>query len=182
MDMPGFTAETSLYQTNNHYRSAGRSFLSNGNTTVTPQDCGITSGKFWGCLGWIGIGGIVCSGVCALGPLACAGCWTGIAGGAKYLECYECLPEWARDAIEGDGDGDGDPSCCPPGTTCRCGGHCIVGLCTGVCLPPGAPCPITQPQPRPIGCEVGEKCCERDADGNCELCIPRTASCNDFQS
>jgi hypothetical protein len=38
MNMPSFTADASLYQARNHYRSAaaGR-FLDSGGTTVTPQ-------------------------------------------------------------------------------------------------------------------------------------------------
>jgi hypothetical protein len=41
MNMPRFTAEASLYHTNNHYQCvAGGSFLSDGKTTVTPQDSG----------------------------------------------------------------------------------------------------------------------------------------------
>jgi hypothetical protein len=31
--------------------------------------------------------------------------------------------------------------------------------------------------PRPLGCEVGEKCCERDEEGNCQLCIFHSAAC-----
>jgi hypothetical protein len=38
--------------------------------------------------------------------------------------------------------------------------------------------PTSRPTPpRPIGCPVGEKCCERAPNGDCELCIPRTAAC-----
>jgi hypothetical protein len=31
--------------------------------------------------------------------------------------------------------------------------------------------------PRPLGCEVGEKCCERDEEGNCQLCIRHNFAC-----
>ena len=56
MNMPGFTAEVSLYQTNNHYRvTAGGSFLSVGNATVTPQDCGWIKG---GLCGFVIAGGV----------------------------------------------------------------------------------------------------------------------------
>lgn len=33
------------------------------------------------------------------------------------------------------------------------------------------------PAPRPIGCPINEKCCEKAANGDCILCIPRTAAC-----
>lgn len=33
------------------------------------------------------------------------------------------------------------------------------------------------PPPRPLGCELDEKCCERAPNGDCDLCIPRTAAC-----
>ena len=38
--------------------------------------------------------------------------------------------------------------------------------------------PAPPPPPHtPIGCDVNEKCCERETNGDCILCIPRTASC-----
>jgi hypothetical protein len=59
MNMPAFTAEASLYQTNNHYRfGAGWSFLCDGNLIVTPQGCG-----------WIE--GIVCGGAIAGSIVLC---------------------------------------------------------------------------------------------------------------
>lgn len=33
------------------------------------------------------------------------------------------------------------------------------------------------PPPTPIGCPVGEKCCEKEANGDCTLCIPHNAAC-----
>ena len=38
------------------------------------------------------------------------------------------------------------------------------------------PSPTPTP-PRPIGCPVDEKCCEKEPNGDCTLCIPRTAAC-----
>jgi hypothetical protein len=181
MNMPGFTGDASLYQTNNSYWSAAGSYLSPGSTTVTPQAC-----RWYAeapiCTGIIAGGAAVCAASCIagggpLGGYPCYLCWTAYLG-ALYGFCRDCLPAWIKALIrpfEGGGDDGGQQSCCPPGTICSCGGHCVVGLCTGPCLPPGAPCPITPP--RPIDCEVGEKCCERDADGNCELCIPHNAAC-----
>jgi hypothetical protein len=37
--------------------------------------------------------------------------------------------------------------------------------------------PTPPPPDRPVDCDVGEKCCERAPNGDCELCIPRTAAC-----
>jgi hypothetical protein len=31
--------------------------------------------------------------------------------------------------------------------------------------------------PHPIGCKFGEKCCERDRDGNCLVCAPHNGEC-----
>jgi len=138
MNMPGFTAETSLYQTSNHYRSDGGSFLSNVNTTVTPQACGIFSTKFWTCALIIGNGITVCSGACAAGPLVCAGCWAVVFGGTLAVDCYECIPGWMRDVIEGGGgDGGSPPRCGRTGSPCGnigdlpcCSGYyCAIDRC-----------------------------------------------------
>ena len=178
MTMPEFTAETSLYQTNNRYRfSAGGSFLSNGNTTVIPQDCGWVKG---GICGVVIVGGAAaCTATCLApgGQAACYWCWAGFLG-ASFAFCKDCIPGWMRaiiDAFESGGGG-GEPSCCPPGRLCSCGGHCVSGICTGICLPPGAACPPPPPPP-PAGCDVGEKCCERDEQGNCIDCIPHNQRC-----
>ncbi len=148
MKMPGFTAEASLYQAINHYRSpAGGSFLVNGNTTITPQACGWVKGGVCGT--FIAGGTVLCVSACLGGPAACALCWAGFLGGL-YGFCRDCIPGWMRaliDAFESGGSGGGG------------GGGSGGG------------------GPRPIGCEVDEKCCERDADRNCVLCIPHNAAC-----
>ena len=153
MNMPGFTAETSLYQTNNHYRFAtGGSFLSNGNTTVIPQDCGI--GEGFACGGFIHGGVGLCSYACFVeGDLAqCAGCWV-LALGALYATCKDCIPAAFRTLIDlfessggvftgggGGGGVGGSRPCCPRGHFCR--GRCTkvpgMGLvCEGECVRPG---------------------------------------------
>jgi hypothetical protein len=155
MSVPTFTAEVSLYKSTRLYRGhSGRTRVDTA-SNVVPADttceigCGVADG--------------ICLGLCTASgpffPLCAAACQTATV--ACLLNCQ---------------DGGGDPSCCPPGTTCRCGGHCISGLCTGVCLSPGAACPPPPPPP-PIGCAVGEKCCERDKQGNCTFCIRHNQQC-----
>src|SRR5262245_47268418 len=109
MNIPRYTAEASLYQSNNHYRSDGGSFLDQGITTVTPQGCGIAQTVT--CIPIV-VGGIpVCTASClaspALGGLPCLLCWTAYLGGL-YGFCRDCLPEWIRDVLdlaEGGGGG-----------------------------------------------------------------------------
>jgi hypothetical protein len=176
MQLPNFTAEASIYQTTSHYRlTAGGDLLAHGNGNVVPQDCGWFQGIFCGVV--VAATTAACSALCFGGPLPCGVCVTA-ALGASYGACKDCLPSWIRALLDifESGGGGGGPSCCPPGTICSCGGHCFSGLCTGICLPPGAACPPPPPPP-PIGCEVGEKCCERDEQGNCTLCIPHNARC-----
>src|SRR5262245_1655633 len=157
MTMPRFTAEASLYQTNNHYRFAtGGSFLSTGNTTVIPQGCGLLQTAL--CTASVAGGIALCTGICLEpggGIAICCCCWASALPGSLLAFCKYCIPGWMRAIIDAfESGGGGGPSCCPPGTICSCGGHCYSGLCTGICLPPGAPCPPPPPPP-PIGCEVG---------------------------
>jgi hypothetical protein len=143
MNMPGFTAETSLYQTNNHYRfAAGGSFLSNGNTTVTPQGCGVIEGIACGFV--IAICLPVVAVVCGVDPdpIACAGAWAACLG-VSYGTCKDCIPDSSG------GGGGGPPTCCRFGSTCECGGRCvtrsdgtgIIDCVDGTCLKPGQKCP-----------------------------------------
>jgi hypothetical protein len=169
MNMPGFAAEASLYKTSVRY--AGNHYFghhSKDYTAVSPQACDPLSFKWF-----------VCS--AALAPCAACGAFVPstplvlacIAAclGATYLYCRDCI-----DIIDVPGNGGGDPSCCPPGQTCRCGGRCLSGLCLGgTCLGPGDSCPPIPPPP--IGCEPSEKCCEHDEQGNCTFCIPHNQRC-----
>ena len=155
MSIPTFAAEASLYKSTRLYRGyGGRTRLDTAsNVVAAASDCEIACG----------VADATCLAACtASGPFTPL-CWAGC-----QVATVLCLSR-----CQGGG---GDPSCCPPGTTCSCGGHCFSGLCTGICLPPGAACPPPPPPP-PIGCEVGEKCCERDEDGNCTLCIPHNQGC-----
>ena len=149
MKMPAFTAEASLFRTNNHYRFAnGGSLLADGNATVTPQGCGLFKGIFCGTA--IAAGTIACTGLCFYGPAPCAACWTTFLGVA-YSACKDCIPDWMRaliDIFEGSGDGAG-------------GGGGGGGSST----------------PPPALCDRGEKCCELDDDGSCALCVPLHAHC-----
>jgi hypothetical protein len=150
MNMPSFTADASLYQARNHYRStaAGR-FLDDGRATVTPQACGLAKGIICGT--FIGAGAAACAAFCFSGPVPCAGCWAFYLGGL-YQFCHDCIPEWMRDlidAVEGNGGGGGGggvPQCCPHGKTCRCGGRCVtnpsgtISCVGGKCLAPHEEC------------------------------------------
>ena len=178
MNMPGMAAEASVYKTTNHYTS-GRDFSNNLYTTVTPQDCGVIDTIV--CGGAIVVGSTLCAGICLdprAGPRGCVACWTAALDIVGFVTCRDCIPAWMRAIIDAfDGGPGGQPSCCPPGTTCSCGGHCVGNLlCTGTCLSPGQACPGPPPPP-PIGCGVGQKCCERDDQGNCIDCIPVNQRC-----
>jgi hypothetical protein len=148
MKMPGFTAETSLYKTNNHYRlNAIGSSLSAGNTTVTPQGCGIGETIFCGTA--IAGGSVLCVSACLAGPAPCVTCWTGVLAIVGYGFCRDCIPGWMRAVIDifdsGSGGGGGGssppppPSCCPRGQ--RCCGSCASGTCDDACISPGQSCP-----------------------------------------
>jgi hypothetical protein len=152
MKLPGFAAESSVYRTNNHYRSAASgSFLGDGVTGVTPQGCGWIEGIL--CGGLIAIGTVVCTASClaspALGGFPCWECWTAFLGGATAA-CWDCIPAWMQDLIDefesgggnGGGGGGGTGGCCPPGK--RCCGKCrltVVNnrhylICDDACVGP----------------------------------------------
>ena len=110
MNMPGFTAEASLYKTSNHYRfAAGGSFLSDGKTTVTLQGCGFVERIVCGSA--IVGGTVLCTSACLSGPAPCAACWTGALAIVGYGFCRDCIPAWMRALIDifegGGGDGGG---------------------------------------------------------------------------
>ena len=139
--MPGFTAETSLYQTSNRYQLAvGGIFRSNGNTVVIPQGCGwiksITcGGAIAGCV-------VLCTSACLGGPVACGACWVGCLGISLYGFCRDCIPDIGGGGDgggSGGGGGGGGSGCCPPGR--RCCGSCASGRCDDACISPGQSCP-----------------------------------------
>lgn len=165
MGMPNFTAEESLYVTRNHYRVAdGGGFWSDGRVDVVPQDCGWLKGIL--CGGVVAAAVVVCGASCAVGaaagPLGGIPCWECLVGFGlvSTAACFDCLPGWIQDVINGiesiggggDGGGGGGgggsgthgPCNCPAGT--KCCGQCtteIVGLkpvriCLGGCK---ATCP-----------------------------------------
>src|SRR4051794_18857325 len=97
MNLPSFTAEASLYRTNNHYRfAAGGSFPGAENTTVIPQGCGLFKGIFCGVA--IATGTAACTAFCLSGPAPCFACWTTLLGGL-YVSCRDCIPGWMRALI-----------------------------------------------------------------------------------
>jgi hypothetical protein len=159
MNLPGFTAEASLYKTNGHYRSSAGSFSADGNA-VAPQGCGFVKGITCGAV--IAGGVVVCTASClaspALGGIPCLVCWTGYLG-ALYGFCRDCIPSWMRallDLAEDGGNGGGGgggggplppptkgPCNCPLGS--RCCGPCVKvpgqGLiCDGECVPRAMAC------------------------------------------
>ena len=157
LNMPGFTAETSLYKTDNHYvQTAYGGVLTDGSTTVVPQgDC--PWWKFAGCI--VAVGG--CTAGCVIsGPTfpVCLGLCLGAAGAIGCIACAGLNAQdemTATQAALGGGGGDGGgggggggssggPCGCPRGTRC-CGGCTKVpgqGLvCNDVCIKPGEVCP-----------------------------------------
>lgn len=133
MNMPGFTAETTLYKTGQLYRGySGISELGGVSNVVAAQ--------------------ISCDGWCDLAAFACfagittsATWWGAIIGagicGISYAICKARCPSSGEDGGSG-----GPPSCCPPGTQCRCGGECQevngrLRCVDGQCLGPNQKCP-----------------------------------------
>ena len=141
MNIPGFVAGTSLYQTNNHYRvAAGGSFPSDGKTTVTPQGCGLL--ELGTCLGQIGVCIPLVGAACASDPFSCSAAWA-ICMGSSYAVCKDCIDNIIEGGEGGGGVGGTPHPCCPPGTRC-CGGCTKVpgqGLfCEGDCIGLGEEC------------------------------------------
>lgn len=145
MKIPGFTAEASLHQTNNHYRlAADGSFLSNGNTTITLQGCGFIEAVPCGVV--IAGGITVCTASClagaAAGPLGgipCALCWTGFLGGL-YGFCRDCIPAWMRAVIDAASDGGGGGGGGGGGRNRECCEFRDDGTCA-IFKPPNGQCP-----------------------------------------
>jgi hypothetical protein len=153
MSIPGFWAEASVYRTNNHYRPVfGSTYPNIVNTSAVPQGCGLFEEIACGVN--IGVGIVLCTAACFLGPDACLLCWAAALGN-DYAFCQDCIPGWMRDlinSVEGDGDGGGGGGLgapkgqcnCPAGT--KCCGKCVtqvvglkpVQICVGHCK---ATCP-----------------------------------------
>ncbi len=159
INIPGFTAETSLYATHGYYRTVGAErFVSDGNAAVIPQgNC--PAWKWFGCVAAVGActaGCIVAS--TGLGFAVCLGLCLGAAGSIGCVSCAglssedEVTATQAALSMSGGGGGSsssggGRPSghCdCPRGTRC-CGGCTKVpgqGLvCNDICVGPGEQCP-----------------------------------------
>jgi len=146
MNLPGFIAEASVYDTANYYR--GGPAAAGDAEDVIPQGCGFVEGIV--CALVIPATVLFCTGTCVeSGGLACAACVT-TAMGALYSACKDCLPAWIQAILGGNGGsgggGGGGNLCCRIGTQCKCGGTCqmvnghmrCVG---GVCLEPNQHCP-----------------------------------------
>src|SRR5271165_5046487 len=147
--MPGYTAESSLYQTRQFYRKGtGRSSIKTSDTVVAQLDCTATCTlEYTACLAGCGI--FACVPGCAYAFYNCQSGCSGSGGG-------------------GGGPGP-NPRCgCPPGTVCQ--GGCVkepcVGLiCNGDCVSgslKGSSPFATVPTPRsPISpdCAAGRRLC-----------------------
>lgn len=131
MNMPGFTAETSLYKTHAHYRLIGGLVRGSG---VVPQqsDCEIACGVAdAACLiGCIASGPFypLCASACTVATVIClGGCQEGSGGGG------------------GVGGGGGGGQCgCPRNN--KCCGFCVKEpgkplFCDGDCVPRNLQCP-----------------------------------------
>ena len=127
MNMPGFTAEASLYQTSVHYVGSNDvGCLSNG-TVVSPQGCGpikniLCNSAALGC------------GICfpLLALPAAAACYLGCLGLSLFLFCRDCL---GLLDVPGGGGGGSGPRPCP-----KCCEWDQEGKCR-LCIPRNAVCP-----------------------------------------
>ena len=140
MALPGFTAETSLFETDNHYRSGGN-FSNNLHTTVTPQDCGYF--EFFTCFLYVTVSASVCGLACGaciasgFDPLPCAaaaGCVLGLGSLDAYIPCHDCFPPFITEAVDSTLRGGGGPP--PPDCTTT---GCRPGFVCCECVSP-APC------------------------------------------
>src|SRR5262245_44207761 len=123
MNMPGFTAEASLYMRSRTYRGGVRASRVGAPAAVVAQQA---PGCTTLCSHWEG-----CKTTCGNWP--------------PGLSNYQC---WL--------------DCLAPTISC---------LESSVCYPgPSYP-------PPPVDCPEGEKCCERDEEGNCIDCIWHSYSC-----
>lgn len=141
MNMPGFTAETSIYATHRYYRTAGAgSFLSDGSAAVIPQgDC--PWWKFFGCIGAVG----ACTTGCVVANVGFPVCLGLCLGAASAIGCVACAGLSSEDeatatqaALSGSGGGSGGgggggqpKTCCERDDR----GRCIIWV------PKGAECP-----------------------------------------
>lgn len=157
MNMPGFTAETSIYATHRYYQTAGAgSFLSDGSAVVIPQgDC--PWWKFFGCIAAVG----GCTAGCSLttvGFPACLGLCLGAAGAIGCVACAGLSSEdedtatQAALSVSGGGSGGGGTGGGGPLGQCRCPrnnkccGSCVKEpgkpiFCDGDCVPLTTQCP-----------------------------------------
>ena len=126
MNMPGFTAEVSLYKTGVHYVARNEiGCLSNG-TAVSPQACGFAKNNLYnGAM----IGCAACLALVPAGPAAVIACYAGCLGVTLFGFCRDCL-----DLIDVPGSG-GGPRPCPKCCEWDQNGKCRL------CIPRNAACP-----------------------------------------
>lgn len=106
MNMPAFTAEASLYMGGGSYCGNIRASRVGAATAIVPQQ---DSGCTVLCADWIG-----CTNTCGAWPpgFGNAQCWLDCL--RPSTDCLQgCFPPPPQ-------------QCCPFGTTCRCGGECVM--------------------------------------------------------
>lgn len=133
MNLPGFSADASLFRTAHVYRGSSRG--PGGRGAALPSAITAQASCTDSCWEQYGI----CAGLCLLtfNPASIAGCEFGC--WIKNLICQA--------GCESGGGGGGPPMCCPFGRSCRCGGRCVtqpngsIACVDGVCLAPHQECP-----------------------------------------
>lgn len=128
MSIPGYVAGASSYRTTNSYAGRVGWATREAGGIVAQVDCSDKCAAFF----------FGCSALCSLssagwGLLFClAGC------GLTLVQC--------QDACQEEEGGGGRAMCCPSGTSCRCGGSCMMThgrlrCVEGMCLSPRQSCP-----------------------------------------
>jgi len=202
MNIPGFTAQASLYQTSRHYRASASSVVDLHHSHFVTLAYHPTSHKrcddcLTDCLtsmAWLSIGSVVgswvCAGRCALGPQCCPKrCGEidpgDLTGGGCCDADEQCVDESDPNSRSGccpSGQSVCGGRCCGKGATC-CGDECCPeswfcdnGFCTQSAPFPSTPPP--PPPPFPIVCAPDSDPCQRLATGGWFCCPPGLECCD----
>jgi hypothetical protein len=148
MIMPGFAAESSLYKTATFYRGFGQVAGGYAAASVVPQDsCSDTCAQ----------NATICVTACTVAATLASIFTFGILTGPAAAAYSVCLATCAANALAcslrcpssggSGGNGNPEPSCCPPGKVCSCGGRCVlhpngsISCVGGLCLGKNERCP-----------------------------------------
>lgn len=164
MKIPGFTAEASVYTSTNIYYG-----VYSASSIVQQIDSAACTCTNWKCppspcgAGW----------KWTEGPYGCPTCYRTKDGLGEIQQPLCSL--LTSPCPEGWSLSDGSywcPTCCDPKS-----GICVSPSCspnmTSACSCTNWKC---RPSPKP-SCRVGEKCCEPNSDGGCNLCVPIHVYC-----